>query len=92
MADGSKDLGDGALVLVSNRGPVQHAKDDGVRTAKPGHGGLVTALAGLGAHLDDAVWVYGSPAIYDYGQFYLHTSDEDPELAVDLLDDLFRVR
>ncbi len=49
--------GDVPLILVSNRGPVQYARKDGERTAKPGHGGLVTALAGLAGHLEDAVWV-----------------------------------
>ncbi|MGI8777053.1 MAG: hypothetical protein ACR2LJ_06610 [Acidimicrobiales bacterium] len=45
------------LILVSNRGPVEYSRDDGERTATPGHGGLVTALSGLAGHLDDAVWV-----------------------------------
>jgi trehalose 6-phosphate synthase len=50
-------VGDDPLILVSNRGPLQYSRDSGGRTAKPGHGGLVTALAGLASHLDDAVWV-----------------------------------
>jgi trehalose 6-phosphate synthase len=46
-----------ALVLVSNRGPVEHLLDDqGRRTTKRGAGGLVTALSDL-ASLTDAVWV-----------------------------------
>lgn len=45
------------LILVSNRGPVEYSREDGKRTAKAGHGGLVTALAGLASHLEDAVWV-----------------------------------
>ena len=45
------------LVLVSNRGPVEYAVENGERTAKPGKGGLVTALAGLAGHLEGAVWV-----------------------------------
>ena len=53
----TEGVGEDPLVLVSNRGPVQHSREDGERSAKPGHGGLVTALAGLGGHLDDAVWV-----------------------------------
>ncbi|MFN2607567.1 MAG: trehalose-6-phosphate synthase [Acidimicrobiales bacterium] len=54
MAEGA---GDGPLILVSNRGPVQYSRDHGERTSTPGHGGLVTALAGLAGHLQDAVWV-----------------------------------
>jgi trehalose 6-phosphate synthase len=50
-------LGDEPLILVSNRGPVQYSRVDGERTAKAGHGGLVTALTGLADHLEDAVWV-----------------------------------
>ena len=57
MADPSEGGGQDPLVLVSNRGPVQYARDGDERTAKPGHGGLVTALSGLAGHLDDAVWV-----------------------------------
>ena len=53
-------VGEEPLILVSNRGPVQYSRDDGERTAKPGHGGLVTALAGLAGHLEDAVWVYAA--------------------------------
>ncbi|MDQ4095707.1 MAG: trehalose-6-phosphate synthase [Actinomycetota bacterium] len=49
-------LGD-PLVVVSNRGPVEHKRTDGQRTAERGHGGLVTALAGLATHFDGAVWV-----------------------------------
>ncbi len=45
------------LILVSNRGPVEYTRDGGERTSKPGKGGLVTALAGLGDHLGDVVWV-----------------------------------
>ncbi|MEJ7764073.1 MAG: trehalose-6-phosphate synthase [Acidimicrobiales bacterium] len=57
-ADPAQQGADGdPLILVSNRGPVQHSRDGGERKAKPGHGGLVTALAGLAGHLDDAVWV-----------------------------------
>ena len=45
------------LILVSNRGPVQHVRQGDERVVRPGHGGLVTALRGLGAHVEDAVWV-----------------------------------
>jgi trehalose 6-phosphate synthase len=45
------------VVIVSNRGPVQHERVDGERTASRGGGGLVTALSGLASQLDDAVWV-----------------------------------
>jgi trehalose 6-phosphate synthase len=45
------------VILVSNRGPVQYGRTDGERTATRGAGGLVTALSGLGAHLEDGVWV-----------------------------------
>jgi len=51
------DPGKGPLVLVSNRGPVEYSRKGGERVVKPGRGGLVTALAGLGGHLEDAVWV-----------------------------------
>jgi trehalose 6-phosphate synthase len=58
VADALEGLGKEPLILVSNRGPLQYTRDDdGERTVKPGHGGLVTALAGLADHLDDAVWV-----------------------------------
>jgi len=36
---------------------VEYTRDGGERTSKPGKGGLVTALAGLGDHLGDVVWV-----------------------------------
>jgi trehalose 6-phosphate synthase len=46
------------VVIVSNRGPVQHDPGpDGTRVATRGGGGLVTALSGLASQLDDAVWV-----------------------------------
>jgi trehalose 6-phosphate synthase len=45
------------IILVSNRGPVQYGREDGERTASRGAGGLVTALSGLGRHLQDGVWV-----------------------------------
>lgn len=47
------------VVLLSHRGPVSFDRDvtTGRRTASRGAGGLVTALSGLAAHLDDAVWV-----------------------------------
>ncbi len=46
-----------SVILVSNRGPVQYGREGGERTASRGAGGLVTALSGLGRHLEDAVWV-----------------------------------
>ena len=54
--------GDGQIpvILVSNRGPVEYARHDGVRTSKRGGGGLVTALSGLAGRLDDVVWVCGA--------------------------------
>ncbi|HEU0104049.1 MAG TPA: trehalose-6-phosphate synthase [Mycobacteriales bacterium] len=46
------------VVLLSHRGPVSFAAEEGGgRTATRGAGGLVTALTGLTAHLPDAVWV-----------------------------------
>jgi len=45
------------LIIVSNRGPVEHSREDGERRAQRGHGGLVTALSGLAGHFDGAVWV-----------------------------------
>ena len=45
------------VVLVSNRGPLEYAREDGRRTATRGAGGLVTALSGLAGRLDDVVWV-----------------------------------
>ncbi|MDQ3570011.1 MAG: trehalose-6-phosphate synthase [Actinomycetota bacterium] len=57
MVDAPEGVGEDPLILVSNRGPVKYTRDDGQRTARPGHGGLVTALAGLASHLEDAVWV-----------------------------------
>ena len=50
-------LGGRRVILASNRGPVQYGQEDGRRTATRGAGGLVTALSGLGRHLDDGVWV-----------------------------------
>ncbi len=57
MVDAAEEVADEPLVLVSNRGPVEFVRDGEERTAKPGHGGLVTALGGLAGHLHDAVWV-----------------------------------
>ena len=52
---------DASVILVSNRGPVEHSRqDDGERTTKRGGGGLVTALSGLAGRLDDVVWVCGA--------------------------------
>ncbi|HEV7534882.1 MAG TPA: trehalose-6-phosphate synthase [Acidimicrobiia bacterium] len=49
--------GERRIILVSNRGPVQYGREGGQRTASRGAGGLVTALSGLGRHLDQGVWV-----------------------------------
>jgi trehalose 6-phosphate synthase len=65
FAEGQQDGYNGAVttpadpvVIVSNRGPVQHERAaDGSRVTNRGGGGLVTALSGLAGQLDDAVWV-----------------------------------
>jgi trehalose 6-phosphate synthase len=57
VAEVASGAGQDPVILVSNRGPVEYSREDGERTAERGHGGLVTALSGLAAHLDDAVWV-----------------------------------
>ncbi|MDQ1496995.1 MAG: trehalose 6-phosphate synthase [Actinomycetota bacterium] len=49
--------GERRVVLVSNRGPVQYGREGGQRTTSRGAGGLVTALSGLGRHLDQGVWI-----------------------------------
>jgi len=48
------------VILVSNRGPIEHGRRAGKRTTKRGSGGLVTALSGLAGKLDDVVWVCGA--------------------------------
>jgi trehalose 6-phosphate synthase len=55
--DVTEEVGDDPLILVSNRGPVEYRREGGERTAKAGHGGLVTALTGLASRLEDSVWV-----------------------------------
>lgn len=45
------------VVVLSHRGPVSFRAEGGRRTMKRGAGGLVTALVGLAAQLEDAVWV-----------------------------------
>ena len=50
-------VGERRVILVSNRGPVQYGREAGERTTTRGAGGLVTALSGLGRHLDEGVWV-----------------------------------
>jgi trehalose 6-phosphate synthase len=55
MTDGA--LADLPVVVLSNRGPVSFQRERGERTVRRGAGGLVTALAGLGGRLHDAVWV-----------------------------------
>jgi trehalose 6-phosphate synthase len=44
------------LIVVSNRGPVTYARENGERVARRGGGGLVTALRGLVAH-HDVTWI-----------------------------------
>jgi trehalose 6-phosphate synthase len=45
------------LIVVSNRGPITYARDEeGVRVARRGGGGLVTALRSLVAH-HDVTWI-----------------------------------
>ena len=51
------------VVLLSHRGPVAFGRGPGgARTAVRSAGGLVTALTGLAAHLEDAVWVCVAPS------------------------------
>jgi trehalose 6-phosphate synthase len=45
------------VVLLSHRAPVTFGRDGDQRTADRGAGGLVSALVGLAAGLDDSVWV-----------------------------------
>jgi trehalose 6-phosphate synthase len=56
---------DRPVVLVSHRGPVTFAVEDGERTTKRGSGGLVSALMGLAGHLSDAIWVYAASSEED---------------------------
>ncbi|MDQ3067856.1 MAG: trehalose-6-phosphate synthase [Actinomycetota bacterium] len=44
------------LIVVSNRGPLSHARVDGERVIRRGAGGLVTALAPLVSH-HDVTWI-----------------------------------
>ena len=44
------------LIVVSNRGPIAYARQDGERVARRGAGGLVTALAPLVSH-HDVIWI-----------------------------------
>ena len=61
MAERHDDERSTPVILVSNRGPIEHGRDDdGNRTTKRGGGGLVTALSGLAGRLDDVVWVCGA--------------------------------
>ena len=49
---------DRPVVVLSHRGPVSFRRNArGGRIATRGAGGLVTALSGLGEHLDDLLWV-----------------------------------
>ncbi|MEW6471253.1 MAG: trehalose-6-phosphate synthase [Actinomycetota bacterium] len=90
-ADTPDPTGGRRVILVSNRGPVQYGRDAGTgeRTATRGAGGLVTALSGLGRHLDDGVWVCA--AMSDEDAVVARQSPEGlypPELG----DDRLRVR
>ena len=50
-------MSDERLVIVSNRGPAEFARDDnGERQVRRGGGGLVTALSGLVAHRG-SLWI-----------------------------------
>ncbi|MFL6137056.1 MAG: trehalose-6-phosphate synthase [Frankiaceae bacterium] len=53
------------VVVLSNRGPVSFRRERGERTVRRGAGGLVTALAGLAGHLQDAVWVCAASTAED---------------------------
>ena len=44
------------LTVVSNRGPIQYAREDGARVARRGAGGLVSALRGL-IRAHDVTWI-----------------------------------
>jgi trehalose 6-phosphate synthase len=44
------------LIVVSNRGPIAYAREDGERVVRRGAGGLVTALAPLVSH-HDVTWI-----------------------------------
>jgi trehalose 6-phosphate synthase len=53
------------LIVVSNRGPVTYERDEhGVRVARRGSGGLVTALRGL-ADLGDLTWIASAATAED---------------------------
>ena len=60
MADEGRGSEGEAVLLVSNRGPVQYGRDGDERTTQRGGGGLVTALTGLAGRLEDVVWVCGA--------------------------------
>ena len=77
------------VILVSHRGPVQYGRESGQRTASRGAGGLVTALSGLGRHLDDGVWVCAAMTDEDVA-----VADESPGglYPPELGDDDLRVR
>src|ERR1019366_8113898 len=45
------------VVVLSHRAPLAFYEEGGSRRARRGAGGLVTALVGLAAQLNDAVWV-----------------------------------
>jgi trehalose 6-phosphate synthase len=53
------------LIVVSNRGPVSYANEGGVRVARRGGGGLVTALRSLLLH-HDVTWIASTMTHEDY--------------------------
>jgi trehalose 6-phosphate synthase len=54
------------LIVVSNRGPASFGRGaDGVRTARRGGGGLVTALRSLVSH-HDVTWVASAITAEDH--------------------------
>jgi trehalose 6-phosphate synthase len=57
------------VIVLSHRAPITFRDDGGVRRARRGAGGLVTALVGLAGQLNDAVWVCAA------------TTDEDVAVA-----------
>jgi trehalose 6-phosphate synthase len=58
------------LIVVSNRGPISYARENGERVARRGGGGLVTALRSLVSH-HDVTWIASA------------ISNEDREVARD---------
>jgi trehalose 6-phosphate synthase len=77
------------LIVVSNRGPVSYAREQGERVAKRGAGGLVTALRSLVDH-HDVTWIASAMSDEDRA-----VADEAGGEAVDETSDdgsLYRLR